>query len=147
MKPALPILLAGCVLLAGCADTGSEQDGARSHGLANNAHYVRDFTVAAGHPGLLGNWFSLNPDCSLAGYPTVRLLSPPAHGTVSIAQGSFYSDYPAGNQRRACNTEPRPGVQAVYTPAPGAIGPDEATIQVIFPRGRAWTTTFHVTIQ
>jgi hypothetical protein len=152
MKPALPFLLAGAVLLAGCASLDPNRIVARYNGPpvtggAVSTRYAGSFAVAAGQSSIVGDWLSLNPDCSLVGYPTVSLVTPPGHGTVSIMRGSFFPHYPARNARVACNTQPHPGVEAVYRPAPGAAGPDNFTIAIIFPYGRSVTTDFHVTIQ
>ncbi|GBQ96993.1 hypothetical protein GLI01_02490 [Gluconacetobacter liquefaciens] len=149
MRAVIPLLFVAPLMLAGCVERRPDGIIARSDastGSATDAHFVRDFTVAAGQPGIVNTWFMLNPDCSVVGQVTVRVQDMPAHGTVTIEPGAYYSNYAVGDQRQVCNMRPRQGVRAIYHPADGAVGPDRFSILVITPFGRSWTTDIHVVI-
>lgn len=125
-------------MLAGCVERRSDGIIARSDvsmGSVTDAHFVRDFTVATGQPGIVNTWFMLNRDCSVVGQVTVRVQDISAHGTVTIEPGAYYSNYAVGGQRHTCNMRPRQGVRAIYHPVDGAVGPDGFSILVIWLSG------------
>lgn len=153
MRAVLPFLFVASLMLAGCVDRQpggviASSDAAATPAISpTNAHFVRDFAVAAGQPGIVNTWFMLNPDCSVGGRVTVRVLEAPVHGTVTVEPGAYYPNYRADSQRRACNLRPQQGVRATYHPAPGALGTDRFSILVVTPLGRSWTTDIHVVIR
>lgn len=149
MRAVVPLLFVVPLMLAGCVERRPDGIVARSDVSARSAttaHFVRDFAVAAGQPGIVNTWFTLSPDCSAAGQIAVRVQDMPEHGTVTIEPGAYYSNYAVGDQRRACNLRPRQGVRAIYHPAPGALGEDRFSLLVITPFGQSWTTDIHVVI-
>ncbi|MBB2202597.1 Ig-like domain-containing protein [Gluconacetobacter tumulisoli] len=146
MKPILAALATAALLPGGCAPYPRTVI-ASSHAPANDAHYVRPFIVAANRATVINNWFVLNPDCSVADYVTVRLLTPPDHGTVTIRRGAFYPNYPVGEDRHACNMQPQGGITATYLPATDYVGADHFTLLIIAARGRSWTTDFQVSVR
>ncbi|MBB2177898.1 hypothetical protein [Gluconacetobacter tumulicola] len=150
MRAAIPLLFAASLMLASCVERRTDGIVARSDVLAGpaaDAHFVRDFAVAAGQPGIINTWFMLNPDCSVGGQITVRVHEAPTHGTVTIEPGAYYPNYAVGSQRRTCNLRPQQGVRAIYHPAPGALGKDRFSILVVTPLGQSWTTDIHVVIR
>lgn len=149
MRAVIPLLFVAPLMLAGCVERRPDGIIARSDsstGSVTNAHFVRDFAVATGQPGIVNTWFMLNPDCSVAGQVSVRVLEMPVHGTVTIEPGAYYSNYAVGDQRRVCNLQPRQGVRAIYHPARDALGADRFSLLVITPFGRSWTSDIHVVI-
>ncbi|MBB2203624.1 hypothetical protein [Gluconacetobacter takamatsuzukensis] len=150
MRAVIPLLFVASLMLAGCVQRrpgGIIASSDVSVSAATNDHFVRDFAVAAGQPGIVNTWFVLNPDCSASGQVTVRVQDTPAHGTVTIEPGAYYPHYGAGNQRRACNLQPRQGVRAIYHPVPGALGTDRFSMLIVTPLGRSWTSDIHVSIR
>ena len=150
----LLVLAAASALLGGCvASDGVALPVARSTAPIPAApdrtdrHYRIPFAVAENRPSRINAWFDLNPDCSVAGLVSVRLLSPPSHGTMTLRQGRYYPDYPRGDQRRACNLRPRDGIAGVYRPDPGYVGPDRFVIAVVTPDGSAWTSEFRLAVK
>ena len=75
----------------------------------------------------------LNPDCSTAGYVTVRIVAPPAHGELTTEQGIDYPAYPKENQRYQCNLRKAPIVNVYYKSNPAYVGVDTAIIEWISP--------------
>jgi hypothetical protein len=104
-------------------------------------------TVPAGTTERLGNFSFVNPDCSFGGYPDVRALSSPAHGTFAVQQGEDYTNYAANNQRYDCNKKKSRLTQVMYTPAAGYRGADEFAVLAIFPDGTTASWRFAITVE
>ncbi len=107
----------------------------------------RVFAVAAGRRTELSAFLSLNPDCSLAAYYTVRLVVPPAHGTASVERGRYYPNYPPANPHAVCNANPQDGMALSYQSAPGYLGPDLLEVQAIVPNGHAQLIDYHLDVK
>ena len=105
------------------------------------------FVVATGRRTQLSSFLSLNADCSLAAYYTVRIVAPPAHGTASVEQGRYYPNYPPSNPHAVCNASPQDGVALSYRSAPGYLGPDLLEVQAISPNGRAELIDYHLDVK
>ena len=90
-------------------------------------------TVVSGDRQRINFISVLNPDCSSAGYVTVRIITPPAHGELTIEKGIDYPSYPKDNQRYQCNLKKVPLVNVYYRSIPGYVGVDTVTIQWISP--------------
>ena len=75
----------------------------------------------------------LNPDCSSAGYVTVRVIAPPAYGELTTEKGIDYLTYPKDNQRYQCNLKRVLIVNVYYRSIPGYVGVDTMTIETISP--------------
>lgn len=105
------------------------------------------FVAASGKRARLVIMHSLNPDCSLEGYMTVRVVVPPVHGTASVEQGLFYPNYPHNNPHAVCNTQPAEGMAAFYQSATNYVGPDYVEMEVIEPDGRAGRLGFHIDVR
>ena len=90
-------------------------------------------TVVSGERQRINFISVLNPDCSSAGYVTVRIITPPAHGELTTEKGIDYPSYPKGNQRYQCNLKKAPLVNVYYRSNPGYIGVDTVTIEWISP--------------
>lgn len=159
MKLVLRLLVLPAVLLGGCTRNfdGVTFPIARSSlplppdpgsaGSRTDRHFSIPFAVAENRPSRINAWFDLNPDCSVAGTATVRLLDPPMHGTMIVKPGRFYPNFPKQDQRYSCNLRPRPGIAGFYRPVPGYTGRDSFTIAVITPTGSAWTSDFHLEVK
>jgi hypothetical protein len=79
--------------------------------------------------------YYLNPDCSVIGVPTVRVLEQPKSGKVTVENGTGFSTFPASNSRSKCNDSRSDGAIISYTPNPGYTGADSITMDVIYPDG------------
>jgi hypothetical protein len=90
-------------------------------------------TVVSGERQRINFISVLNPDCSSAGYVTVRIIMPPAHGELTTEKGIDYPSYPQANQRYQCNLKKVPLVNVYYRSVPGYVGVDTVTIEWISP--------------
>ncbi len=114
---------------------------------ARALHEQRRFVAVAGRRSRLRTAFSLNPDCTTAGFVDYRLVTLPTHGTAAVEQGLFYPDYPAGSVRAACDQHRQPGVALFYMPAPGYVGPDFLTLLAILPDGIQRTVDYRLDVE
>ena len=110
------------------------------------ADYVNR-VVAAGGTLRVNFYLAINPDCSLVDYPTVRLVTAPANGTVSVKKGKAFPFFPAANPRSACNRTRVPAILLDYRPSRGFVGSDTFEVNAIFPVGAESTDTFNVTVK
>ena len=158
MQTSAPLLLLVAIGLGGCV-TNTNQATALAPSIqasAARAPVVRQmvlirgpskYVAASGKRTQLAAFQSLNADCSVADYYTVRVVVPPSHGTAGVEKGRYYSNYPQGNQRYACNTSPQGGVAAWYQSAAGYIGPDLVELQLIAPGGQARLVDVHLDVK
>src|SRR5581483_8819094 len=47
--------------------------------------------------------YALNPDCTVIGAPTVRVVEQPKSGKLEVANGTGFPNFPAANVRSKCN--------------------------------------------
>ena len=81
--------------------------------------------------------YDLNPDCSLIGILTVRIVEQPQSGKVTVEKGTGFPVYPANNTRSSCNSNRSDGAVVSYTANPGYTGADVLTMEIIYPDGIA----------
>jgi hypothetical protein len=81
--------------------------------------------------------FDINPDCSVVGIPTVRVLDPSKKGSVTFEKGTGFPSYPANNSRAKCNANSVDSELIFYMPEPGYVGPDSVTVEIIYSDGIA----------
>ncbi|WP_271896118.1 hypothetical protein [Candidatus Phyllobacterium onerii] len=73
-------------------------------------------------------FYKVNPDCSSAKVPTLKLISKPSHGTIVISQGYGHSAYAAGHPLSKCNSHRILMASVIYKAASGFVGTDTVTI-------------------
>jgi hypothetical protein len=88
-----------------------------------------------------GIFASLRRDCTAGPLPVVRLLSPPAHGKVTVKQGRLR----ATNMKQCLGME-LPAFVAIYRSVPDFIGQDNFTIELIGVGGKAQIQQITVTV-
>ncbi|GBQ68013.1 hypothetical protein AA103196_1837 [Ameyamaea chiangmaiensis NBRC 103196] len=158
VPPAQSVVLLTMLLLGACATTSGTQaphmtaPGNGPNRLSRQVSRSPDgflvtMAAASGASSVVNSWFALHADCSLDAYPLITQIDPPAHGSLSLKQGMFYPNYPAGNQRYVCNLHPQPGVQARYVSAPGYTGADTFTIRVLTPGGISYRSHYTVNVE
>jgi len=103
--------------------------------------------AVAGQPLMLYRAWNLNPDCSAEGRVTMRVVSSPQHGRVSIGNARYFPEYPSGHPRHHCNQRRVSGMQATYVAQRGYAGPDHAVIEIIFPAGRYLRRSFGIMVR
>ena len=91
-------------------------------------------------------WYATKPDCTAAGYPEVRVVTPPAHGTITSEKGEAFPNFPDGNVRKACNKHPVPATWISYESHPGFAGSDSLAVDIVFPSGRSRRVKYDVEV-
>jgi hypothetical protein len=100
---------------------------------ASAQHFQK--VAASGTPMTLYQAWAANPDCTPTGTITVRIISSPSHGRVSVARTKVFPRFPPHNPRFHCNARGVMGVKAMYVSRRGYTGPDTAALELIFPTG------------
>lgn len=102
--------------------------------------------VAAGVTTNIDFGFSINPDCSFRAFHTVRVITQPSHGALSVAQREDYPRFlPSNVTFFPCNKVKVPGKAIDYSPSPGYVGSDYFVFQVIRDDGS--DQTYQLSIQ
>jgi hypothetical protein len=113
-------------LLASCAGDADEMR------RAPMVHYVTK-AVHAGVREKIDAYTALLPDCSSQGYPELKIVGAPAHGTLTSAAGQDFPTYLKDDARSACNSKPGPSTQVFYQSAAGFHGKDAVSIIIRYP--------------
>lgn len=86
-------------------------------------------TVASGQRTKLFFNHAINPDCSSATIPSIRIVDEPKHGRITIVGGTDYVYFPATNPRSACNSKRVAGQYVYYTSDLNFVGDDTFTYE------------------
>jgi hypothetical protein len=79
----------------------------------------------------VGVYLNVQPDCTSGTLPALRMMTPPANGTVSIKRGKV-----SATNYKQCLALEVPGFIAFYQSKADFVGSDEVTIEVKYPAGR-----------
>lgn len=88
-----------------------------------------------------GIFTTIRRDCTAGPLPVVRLLSPPAHGKITVKQGRLR----ATNLKQCLGVE-LPAFVAIYRSTHDFVGQDNFTIEVIGADGKAQIQRITVTV-
>lgn len=116
-------------------------------GLGVSAHAQDAQTVertakgSTAKPIRVGVYLNVQPDCSSGVLPTIRLLSPPANGTVEVKRGKV-----TATNYKQCLALEVPGYVAFYKSKTDFIGVDVVTLEVKYPNGRTEVQKISVTV-
>lgn len=80
----------------------------------------------------VGIYANILQNCTSGPLPTLRLVSPPSHGKVTVKKGKLN-----GTNYKQCLALEVPGLVALYRSAPGFSGTDALIIEVSYPGGRS----------
>jgi hypothetical protein len=79
----------------------------------------------------VGLYINVRPDCTSGPLPTIRLVSPPINGTLTIRRGKVNA-----TNYKQCLALEVPGFVAFYKSKTDFTGTDVATVEVKYPHGR-----------
>src|SRR6185295_2416673 len=88
-----------------------------------------------------GIFTSVRPDCTAGPLPVIRLVTPPAHGKVTMKQGRLR----ATNLKQCLGVEV-PAFIAIYRSAKDFVGDDNFTLEVIGSSGKSQIQQIKVTV-
>jgi hypothetical protein len=126
-----------CLLISACADTPSDKTLKPTsivRGVDSNTRQVID------------NYYSVEPDCSNPGYPEIKVLKMPGHGTVAVENGEAYPNFSKDNVRYECNKKKVASSQVTYESVAGFHGKDSFTIQVRYSNSNLRLITYSVDV-
>jgi hypothetical protein len=112
-----------------------------SPALAQTATVERSAKGAAAANIQVGLYLNVKPDCTSGPLPAIRLLAPPANGTLTIKRGKV-----AATNYKQCLALEVPGFVAIYKSKPDFAGTDTATIEVRYPAGRTEIQRISITV-
>jgi hypothetical protein len=136
---AVLLMLAACVENpAGVTTPGTVVVNERSFSIARGA--------VSGNKQKIDSAGSLNPDCTSQGIPTIRIVRPPVNGRLTVEQGEDYLNFSKDNPRSQCSTRKSPVMMVYYVSNPGYVGPDVATIEIIYTGGTLRTVQYNINV-
>jgi len=89
----------------------------------------------------VGFFTTIKPDCTAGPLPVIRLITPPAHGKITVTRGRLQ----ATNLRQCLGAE-LPVFVALYRSAPDYIGQDTFTIELVGANGKKQLQQITVTL-
>jgi hypothetical protein len=95
----------------------------------------------------LGQVAMVNPDCTAAGRPVIRITQQPEHGRLILSNASIFPYFRPINPRSDCNWRRVPGVIIKYTSQRGYTGPDSVRLEAFYPNGQARNGAFNITVR
>jgi hypothetical protein len=87
----------------------------------------------------VGVYLNVQPDCTSGTLPAIRLVDPPANGTVSIKRGKV-----TATNYKQCLALEVPAFIAFYQSKADFVGTDVVTLEIKYPQGR--TEVQHIKI-
>jgi hypothetical protein len=112
-----------------------------SSAWAQGATVERSAKGAAATNIQVGLYLNVKPDCTSGTLPAIRLLAPPANGTLTIKRGKV-----TATNYKQCLALEVPGFVAFYKSKPDFAGVDSATIEVKYPAGRTEIQRISITV-
>jgi hypothetical protein len=79
----------------------------------------------------VGVFLNVQPDCTSGTLPAIRLVDPPANGTVSIKRGKV-----TATNYKQCLALEVPAFVAFYQSKADFVGTDVVTLEIKYPQGR-----------
>jgi len=94
----------------------------------------------------IDNYYSVEPDCSNEGYPEIRVIRNPDHGSAESHSAEVYPSFNKDNVRYECNKKKVASSQLTYQSAPGFHGKDTLTIEVRYVHGNFRLVTYSINV-
>lgn len=104
-------------------------------------------TTVNGQRIRIDGFYHLNPDCSLVGYPTIRVVSGPSAGRVAIKKEKGFPSFGADTARAKCNARRSPTMAVYYTPQRRFTGSDMFSFEIYWTDGDIWTRNVTVDVR
>jgi hypothetical protein len=102
--------------------------------------------VDSGARQVVDDYYSVQPDCGNFGYPEIKILRMPGHGTVAVENGETYPNFGKDNVRYECNKRKVASSRVLYESNSGFHGKDSFTIQVRFENSNLRLITYNVDV-
>jgi hypothetical protein len=90
--------------------------------------------------------YALNPDCSSMGYPVIKMVKQPEHGTIAIEHGEEYPVFPKESALAVCNSAKVPVTYLFYTSEPNFKGLETLSYDAIRANGAFVHREFEINV-
>jgi len=130
--PFLPVILVAGVSLSSCVSTTTD-------GVRQQKYHA---TAVSGERTRIGRDWSVNPDCSRRGDPSVRVLQGPHHGKLDIIREDVFPYWKGGK----CNSRKVLGNAQYYTSDRGFIGTDSVVTRSSYGTGSVQDSTTEINV-
>jgi hypothetical protein len=101
----------------------------------------RNVRAIPGSDVRVGIYTSIKQDCTSGPLPGIRLVTPPAHGTITVKRATLKA-----TNFKQCLATDVPAFVAFYRAVQDFNGTDEFELEVNFSGGRKQTQHFHVSV-
>jgi hypothetical protein len=101
----------------------------------------RDVRAMPGSDVRVGIYTSIKQDCTSGPLPAIRLVTPPAHGTITVKRATLKA-----TNFKQCLATDVPAFVAFYRAVQDFNGTDEFVLEVKFSGGRKQTQHFRVSV-
>jgi len=128
----LPVIFVAGVSLSSCVSTNTD-------GVRQQKYHA---TAVSGERTRIGRDWSLNPDCSRRGDPSVRVLQAPQHGKLDIVREDVFPYWEGGK----CNSRKVLGSAQYYTSDRGFIGNDSVVMRHSHGNGSVLDSTTEIKV-
>lgn len=89
----------------------------------------------------VGFFTTIKPDCTAGPLPVIRLVTPPAHGKITVTRGRLQA-----TNLKQCLGADLPAFIALYRSTPDYIGSDTFTIEIVGANGKKQLQQITVTL-
>jgi hypothetical protein len=101
----------------------------------------RTVKVSSGKAVRVGVYVNLKPDCTSGPLPSIKLISSPEHGKVTVKQATVNA-----TNYKQCLAVQVPGFVALYQAAPQFSGVDSISLEIKTPGGRTVVQKITLTV-
>ena len=95
----------------------------------------------------VGKAYDVNPDCSVGGKVTVRVVESPKSGTVEVVTEKGFTEFEKETQAYKCNEKQLDITAFYYTSKDGFRGKDRFTVEMFYANGNYRKRVFNVDVR
>ena len=109
--------------------------------LAESRTTEKSARVQSGKNARIGVYINVRPDCTSGPLPAIRLIEPPANGTVTVRKGNV-----TATNYKQCLALQVPAFVAIYRSRANFSGVDTLELEVKYESGRLEIQKFQITV-
>ncbi|TCU14753.1 hypothetical protein EV132_108123 [Rhizobium sullae] len=107
----------------------------------------RSATVTTGSRTVIYQSSFVDPDCSTAAIPRLKILDAGKHGKVQVIQEKVFPNFERSNPRFKCNSRKVDGASVYYTPSTKFTGSDKIKLRESSEsEASVWEMTFRIAV-
>jgi hypothetical protein len=141
------IILAAVLSILTAGVSNAQQVDVTQNPNAFNREFTTQRFAIGGKKSVLGNFYSLKPDCAPMDWIQVKIVKTPENGDAKLVDANTLPNYTAPNPRVKCNDRSVKSHALEYTPAKGYVGADSIELELIDSAGARVTYTYNITVK